>query len=500
MGKGSGNCDRPSLPIYGLSDLHLGPGVGKGHYSSNWVDHQAQLRKNWDKRIEDDAVVLLPGDFSWHRDPEDLRYDYLWIDERPGCAKILSPGNHDYGIWNSEREANDFLEQFQTQTALMDNAIRIPNPLDPDGAGLVIAGAQGSQSPGDYYFNTNAGASSVGKENESVRYLGELVALDQALRHAKELQKSGDELIVMIHYPPFADMKHETIFSQMIERAGASLCIYGHLHQKDQFRKSLQGRHNGTEYRFVGSDFLRFEPTKLAEWTKDGLEVAPLEVEGPRDWPESKKASSNSSSQSTPQPARRQSTGEILVCLECNNTIYDNQNYHWSPKGALHDDGKGKYDYGTLKTCGYKKNAFNPNQSSASNFVPASNGSAPKGHSSSQPKPAQSTDQQRLVQTDSTASRKCEDCNSPIEKGEIFHNTSTGSVHGPGAYGQHNTCWFRTKNQSHTPAKESASKNKSIGDCLVCEQPVGPGPNKNWCKKDGNIICTDCARQLQAAS
>lgn len=287
MGKGSGNCQRPAISLYGLSDLHLGPGTGKKHYSSGWEDHQSKMRKSWDQKIQQDDIVLLPGDFSWHYDPEDLKYEYAWIDDRPGCLKVMSPGNHDNGeVWQSLENAEQFVEQFQTTKAVMGNAIRIENPFG-EKEGLVIAGAQGSQNPQDYYFNTNAGRSAVGKESEAIRFVRELVALQQAIQQAQELRQEGDKLVVMIHYPPFGDGDKESAFSDMIENAEADLCVYGHLHKKAQFSNAFQGNHKGTEYRFVGADFLKFSPTKLGEWHKDnGIDFSHLDFDAKQEWVE----------------------------------------------------------------------------------------------------------------------------------------------------------------------------------------------------------------------
>lgn len=349
MGKGSGTCDRPAISIMGLSDLHLGPGANKKHYSSNWEDHQSKMRKNWDKKVGEDDIVLMPGDFSWHKDPADLEYDYYWIDRRPGFLKVLSPGNHDYGeVWASEQNAKDFVSQFKTQQAVMGGAIRIPNPFSQTGGGLVVCAAQGSQSPADQYFNSNAGASAHGKQNESVRFLQELVMLDEAIEKGRDLRKAGDDVVVMIHYPPFANAKQETAFSKMISNSGAKLCLYGHLHQKEQFRKTIQGEVDGVEYRFVGADFLKFSPTKVAEWSaKDGFQVSALEFDGKKEWPAPKETSSYSgsySSSGTSKPSSKNSDqkyikdskGNDLKCSKCDKKFVMGETVEWKGKSAYH--------------------------------------------------------------------------------------------------------------------------------------------------------------------
>jgi uncharacterized protein len=496
MGKGSGNCsDRPALSIFGVSDLHLGPGTGKGHYSSSWVDHQSKLRKAWDTAIHADDLVLLPGDISWHRDPEDMRYDYLWIDERPGATKVISPGNHDYGVWTSEADANAFLEQFETQTAVMDNAIRLENPIDPEGPGLVIAAAQGSQTPNDKYFNTNAGASAKGKANESVRFLGELIALDQALKHAQKLRADGDNLIVMVHYPPFANGTESTVFSDMIERAGADLCVYGHLHQKEQFRKTVQTARDGVTYRFVGSDFLKFTPTKLAEWSAEGLQVGELEVDGKKAWPESKKSwsggygSSSSSSKSSSVQVDR--NGKKLVCASCKNEILEREHWHYTAEGPVHHSEGEKASYNMKNTCPFASGA-----SSKSGSSTGSKGGSSASATGSPPPPTQKATKEpmRMTWAPAATHANCEDCGRPFNAGEVYHTTDTGYVHGKGLHNQRNVCYHRPKNVPSHVMSGAATKR-----CEGCDTPIGAAPLAQWSrvktgKNKGKALCLSCQK------
>lgn len=456
MGKGSGSCDeRPSMPVFALSDPHLGPAGGKQHYSSGWHDHQSKMRKAWDKKVPDNALVLMPGDFSWHKDPEDLRYDYLWMDERPGELKVLSPGNHDYGVWNTQKEVREFLEQFKTLEGVVDDAMRLENPHSPDAPGVVIASVQGSQSPGDEFFNTNAGFSAKGKDAESVRFLGELVALDEALRQGRRKLHDGDDLVVMIHYPPFANGHEETVYSKMIERAGAKLCLYGHLHQKEQFRHTFQGERNGVEYRFVGADFLKFEPTQVGEMTPQGLEVGDLEVDAKKAWPEDKKKDDkkdkkDKKSDQDKSEQRISGWGKPLHCAECNGPIYKNEKYHYTTPGAVHGDG----DYNQLNTCWFAKGKTDKAKggkadSSTSNGSTVS--SAARG----------SSKKYRLTRSITDRDADCQDCGGPVNVGEIYHPVDGGIVHGAGVPGQRNTCFHRNKNSSAPPAKAKAKAGSS---------------------------------------
>lgn len=265
------------MNIYAISDLHLGPGQGKGHFSSKWVDHQPQLRENWDELIEEDSIVLMPGDFSWNSNPKDLHYDYTWIDDRPGTVKIMTAGNHDYGIWSEEASAKAFVEDFESLHALLGSAMRIENPGGDHLPGLVIAATTGSNTPADRYFGSKSGFSAQFRDDDDKLFVAELKQLHRALQRAKQLQRAGDALIVMLHYPPFANCYQATLYSRLIEAVGVDLCVYGHLHHARQWPTIFQGNHNGTEYRFASADFLNWEVSTIGQFDQQGLHIAPPE-------------------------------------------------------------------------------------------------------------------------------------------------------------------------------------------------------------------------------
>lgn len=283
------------LEIYAISDLHLGQ-ASPGHFTSKWAEkgYHERLAEQWDARVPDDALVLIPGDFSWSRDPERLREDFAWINQRKGRIKVLCPGNHDYTVWDSQQQISRFLEDFETLVPVMGDAVRIPNPDNPTGYGLVIAAACGTHSPGDDYFDSNSGVSAARLEPEAVRLVRELGRLRQALQQAKQLRRPGDELVVMLHYPPFANGQMPGPYCRMVEQAKTRLCVYGHLHHPRQWGAARQGRYRSdrhsktgplgiysykpeVEYRLVAADFLDFRPTRIGRLEKYRLAIGELE-------------------------------------------------------------------------------------------------------------------------------------------------------------------------------------------------------------------------------
>lgn len=446
------------MDIFAISDLHLGPGQDKGHYSSKWKEHQTAIRKHWDERIPNDALVLMPGDFSWFQDPGDLIYDYYWIHDRPGQKKILSPGNHDYGVWTSQKQVRDFCQRYDSLVPLMGDALRIPNPYGEDKPGIVIAAACGTQSPEDKYFDSNSGASSKHQDPEAKRFVRELARLRAALHSAKIMQQKNDHLIVMIHYPPFANGSSSGPFSDLIEEAGAELCVYGHLHQEGQWLSTFQGAHGDCEYRFVGTDFLGFAPTRMGSFDEEGLHLDAIERRAELQWKTKENTTttttsygnthSNHSKATTPATATKPSPpstglgnqgnrtpasgrevplngfGKERVCVECSMHIYDGEAHHYTPEGPVHGVGT----YAEQWTCPAIRT---------------------KGHTIN----------------GSVTPIICAACELPILNREPTHKIAKGDIHGKGSYNDEDTCLYadddeaaRTRTVKKNPQQKSADK------------------------------------------
>lgn len=457
-----------------------------------WANHQQMIRKGWDERVADGDLVLMPGDFSWNNDPADLRYDFLWINDRPG-TKILSPGNHDYGVWDSQDNVAEFCAEFESLHPLKNHATRIENPYHPQAPGLVIVGVEGTQAPQDKYFNTNAGISSQGKNTEAARFLHEMLLLERSLKQAERIRQAGDCLVVQFHYSPFAhkddDKNYVTVFSKMIERAGASLCLYGHLHQEKQFRMCYQGKHEGCEYRFVGADFVLFQPTRIGELTAEGLVLGALEIDAATYWPApqpvqkkflDKNKGNDKKKNHQGGTAKQQNTGQRkpawgddkgLVCLECHSPVFAYEPHHFDKQGAIHGQGS----YGERGTCLYSRagqeaktparapagdpqvRSINSSEFQAMECVGCHqvifthedfghtygvghwhqpNCNTPTIIQARQNPSADDTHFREL----STPLLPCIECQQEIVVGELYHHAESDTIHGAGSHGERGTC------------------------------------------------------------
>ena len=76
------------------------------------------------------------------------------------------------------------------------------------------------------------------------------------------MQAGAKPIIVMFHYPPFLDRK-PTEFARRIAEAGATTCIYGHLHRPHDWSIATQGLVEGVYYQLTACDYLGFGPVAV---------------------------------------------------------------------------------------------------------------------------------------------------------------------------------------------------------------------------------------------
>ena len=104
-------------------------------FGVNWEKHAEKIKENWIKKVKQDDLVLLPGDFSWAMYLEDTKKDFEFLNNLPG-KKLLLKGNHDYW-WNSLEKMKNFLKdnQFENIEFLQNNSFLWENK--------IIAGTRG---------------------------------------------------------------------------------------------------------------------------------------------------------------------------------------------------------------------------------------------------------------------------------------------------------------------------------------------------------------------
>ena len=116
---------------------------------------------------------------------------------------------------------------------------------------LAICGTRGWNCPGTDGFD----------EHDRKIYDRELLRLRASLDDG--VKKGAKEIIGVLHYPPTNDNHQVSGFTELMTEYGVKLCVYGHLHGKDKFRRGLQGVLNGVEYKLVSLDYLNADPLRI---------------------------------------------------------------------------------------------------------------------------------------------------------------------------------------------------------------------------------------------
>lgn len=233
------------MAVYGISDLHLSYGIDKPMdiFGDRWVNYMDKLKENWEKTVKKDDYVLIPGDISWATYLEQAIKDFQFIEKLPG-RKIISKGNHDYW-WTTMSKLNIFLEKnnFKTIEFIHNNSYNIQ--------GFVVCGTRGGKCPGDDGFS---------QEDKKI-YERELNRLKLSLSNAKTCSEK-EEIIVMMHYPPFNSLKEPSEFVEIMGEYGVKKCLYGHLHGSS-INNAVEGEIEGIDFKLVSSDYLNFMPFNI---------------------------------------------------------------------------------------------------------------------------------------------------------------------------------------------------------------------------------------------
>jgi len=255
-----------AMKLFALSDPHLSfgtPNKAMDRFGPQWVGHAQKIAAAWRERVGADDVVLVPGDISWASTLEQARPDLAFLGELPG-HKVLLKGNHDYW-WSTISKVRAALPP--KMHAVQGEVVRI--------GALAISGTRLWDQPGVSFRDwidwqpRDGGMVSAEPEGDDAAeaariFERELGRLERAMGALHDAGHDVARRVAITHYPPCGPTLATTRACELIERSGASHCVFGHLHSLKRGR-DLFGKRGATEYVLASCDWLDFAPRLVAQ-------------------------------------------------------------------------------------------------------------------------------------------------------------------------------------------------------------------------------------------
>lgn len=279
--------------LFVIADLHLSFASGKPMdiFGSAWANHVVRLEENWRRTVDEDDIVIVPGDLSWALKTYEAVPDLAYIDSLPG-KKILMKGNHELW-WSSAGKLRRMKEEnnFSTLFFLYNNAFYI------GGADIIICGTRGWKCPGcesgfntsdmkvykreqlrlglslDYgkklrslYLEAIAGRGEIPSEDIGVFVLPDASEYNEPLQEGCTVRP---RILSFFHYPPFNNRRESSAFTSLLEKEGIKECFFGHLHGIGSAQRCDDGtvlpvyRNGGIKYYLTAADFLELLPARI---------------------------------------------------------------------------------------------------------------------------------------------------------------------------------------------------------------------------------------------
>ncbi len=226
------------MSVFAISDLHLAGSLNKSMdiFGDHWEGHWNKIRQDWKSKVNEDDLVLLPGDISWAMHLSDAIDDLLEIGELPG-KKVMIKGNHDYW-WSSITKLRAVLHP--SIFPLQNQAFAYKN--------IVVCGSRGWVCDVE---------NSLEADDKKI-YNREIGRLELSLKDARKKMNDDSRLIAMMHYPPFNEQQEESGFTRLFQEYGVEMVVYGHLHGHS-LQNAFSGELNGINYSLVSCDNLEFK-------------------------------------------------------------------------------------------------------------------------------------------------------------------------------------------------------------------------------------------------
>ena len=218
--------------LFAISDLHLSINNPKPMdiFGGNWQDYIQKIKKDWDKKVKDNDIVVIAGDISWAMTLNEAIPDLQFLSTLKG-HKIIIKGNHDYWwgtISNVRRALPDKIY------ALQNDSLKIGK--------YVFCGSRGWMLPDKKSLS----------EQDNKIYQREQLRLKMSIDSARKILNKREKLVCIMHYPPFNSRLEDSEFTKIIEDNNVKTVIYGHLHGKS--KSTLVTKRKKTTYYLTSCD------------------------------------------------------------------------------------------------------------------------------------------------------------------------------------------------------------------------------------------------------
>ena len=228
------------MSIFAISDLHLSFNTNKPMDIFGWKDYEKKIEEDWKKKVKENDLVILGGDFSWSMKLEDTYKDFNFIHKLPG-KKLLLKGNHDYW-WSTLTRMRKYIKEieFNDIDFIYNNSYEFENK--------IICGTRG------WNF------SDIQDDDEKI-YNREKQRLELSLKDGICKYGKNKKIIVCMHYPP---LKSDEIsdFVRIMEKYNVEKCLYGHLHGPSH-RFVVENTIDNIEYIMISCDYTQFKLIKI---------------------------------------------------------------------------------------------------------------------------------------------------------------------------------------------------------------------------------------------
>ncbi len=232
------------MAIYTIADLHLSFSTNKPMdiFGENWQKYEEKIQQDWQAKVKEDDIVILPGDFSWAMYLEETEKDFEFINNLPG-KKILLKGNHDYW-WTTLTSMRKYIKekQFKKIDFLINNSYEYEDK--------IIAGTRGW---------------GLSEDQEDKRLTKrEVDRLELSIKDGITKYGEDKEIIIFMHYPPVNKNYLNTDYINIMKKYNIKRCFYGHLHS-NSIQDAIEGNVDGIELKLISSDGLNFKLLKIED-------------------------------------------------------------------------------------------------------------------------------------------------------------------------------------------------------------------------------------------